>query len=231
MTWSSGRTSRSWTRSTLPPTWHRRVGNTRTRVPCAVCPRHMADSLHDCVPEQQATAKPGPKHSPNTAPAGSPARAAELPGLPGGCHSPGCGRSPSMWPCAPPHDTSAAACRAPTLSTPRGAACAACSVAPQDTVLARRLAITRADPVRKADIHAAVRSTLGRVRRRGCHVAWLSCGVAVMWRGVASAACKPVRAGPVWPHGAGSTAQQQGPLQPPRGVANSAFTCLMLLGS
>ncbi len=40
-------------------------------------------------PEQQATAKPGPEHGPNTAPAGSPARAAEVPCLPVGRQLPG----------------------------------------------------------------------------------------------------------------------------------------------
>jgi hypothetical protein len=54
---------------------------------CCVC--CVADPLHDCGPEQQATARPGPKHSPEIAPTGSPARAANLPCLQVGRQPPG----------------------------------------------------------------------------------------------------------------------------------------------
>jgi hypothetical protein len=54
---------------------HRRRCEARTHAHACVC---VADPVHDCGPQQQATATPGPKHSPQTAPAGSPARAAEL---------------------------------------------------------------------------------------------------------------------------------------------------------
>jgi hypothetical protein len=52
-------------------------------------PLRVADPFHDCGPEQQATAKPGHRHSPNTALAGSPAGAAELPCHPVGRQPPG----------------------------------------------------------------------------------------------------------------------------------------------
>ncbi len=46
-----------------------------------------------------------------------------------------------------------------------------------DTVLARRLSITRQDPVRRADVHEAVRATLARVSAHGEGRPWYRYGV------------------------------------------------------